>query len=392
MTSRPRFPSPFAAASRCVTLALAAAGLAGSTAALAQGAPVGEEPSDASPDGPPPSPDGGDVPATPAPVAPSPTPTGTDFDDEMFEEIVVYGDLFARWDDTRWFIETEIGLPFPMMLQREQNDEIRANAMQIRAILRCNKTAQLRRKRFEVDCVLEDVGLQAVPFRNDRSKRKLETGQKVLDEIDAKLTDASLQLQVADDGRVTNIDLEGVSKSNSRVSAIQETLRQIMSRVVVGFDMKLRKGNQLHEGKWPEYNSNLMTMPVPPSITGVSGSSMLMHYLNRYQGHILVQSIGKGVVGMPIPDPREGEKMVNYKTNFIGVSIFDFEEGYMIERVWALTGDASASALFQNGSYHHAGRITMLGEKDAPDVGPTRLVQAQGETTRGLEYWVPIEN
>ncbi len=329
---------------------------------------------------------------SPAPQPAAPAPSITDgYDEDLFEEIVVYGDLFARWDDTRWLVETEIGLPYPMMLQREQNEEIRANAMQIRAILRCNKTAKLRRKRWEVDCVLEDVALQAVPFRNDRSKRKLEVGQKVLEELDAKLTDASMQLQVADDGRVTNVDLEGVDKSNARISDIQETLRQIMSRVVVGFDMKLRKGNQLHEGKWTEYNSNLMTMPVPPSITGVSGTSMVMHYLNQYKGHVLVQSIGKGVIAMPIPDPREGEKMINYKTDLIGVSIFDFEEGYMIERVWALRGDATASALFQNGTYHHAGRITMLGEKDAPDLGPTRLVQAQGETTRDLEFWVPIE-
>ena len=94
---------------------------------------------------------------------------------------------------------------------------------------------------------------------------------------------------------------------------------------------------------------------------------------------------------MPIPDPREGEKMINYKTNLIGVSIFDAEEGYMLERVWALTGDASASALFQNGTYHHAGRITMLGENDAPDCGPTGLVNGMGEDTPGLGTWVPIE-
>jgi hypothetical protein len=332
------------------------------------------------------------APAAPAPVSPAPAaPSAVDVDEDLFEEVVVYGDLFARWDDTRWFVQTEIGLPFPMLLQRDEDVGIRANAMQVRAVIRCNKQSELGRKRMEVDCVLEDIGLQVVPFRNDRSARALASGQSVLDEIDAKLTDASLQLQVSNDGRVTNVDLEGVPKTNRRIANIQETLRQVMSRVVVGFDMKLRKGNQLYEGKWMEYNSNLMTMPVPPDITGVSGSSMLVHYLNKYKGHVLVQTIGKGVVAMPIPDPREGEKMINYKTDLIGVSIFDAEEGFMIERVWALSGDASASALFQNGIYQHAGRINMLGEKEAPDCGPTRLVQAPGESTRGMETWVSIE-
>ena len=27
------------------------------------------------------------------------------------DEVTVFGDLFARWDDTRWFIATEVILP-----------------------------------------------------------------------------------------------------------------------------------------------------------------------------------------------------------------------------------------------------------------------------------------
>ena len=319
-------------------------------------------------------------------------------EDELFEEITVYGDLFARWDDTRWFVETELALPLPFTLKKDQNFEIRATAMQVRAVIRCNKTAQLRKKRWEVDCELEDIGMQVVPWRNDRSQKKLNDGLLVLQEVDAKLTGAALQLQVADDGRVTNVDLEGVPKTNRRVASMHETLRQVMSRVIVGFDMKLRKFNQLHEGKWVEYNTALMSMPVPPPLTGVGGSSMVVHYLNKYQGQVLVQSIGKGGVNIPLPTDVQTstrrsaeERQLNFITELIGVSIFDAEEGYMTERVWSLTGKGTASSFFNAGTYNHAGRIRMLGEKDAPSVGPTRLVSGPTETVRNLERWTPIE-
>ena len=39
-------------------------------------------------------------------------------DEEVAEEIVVWGDLFARWDDTRWMITTEVVLPYAMTLAR----------------------------------------------------------------------------------------------------------------------------------------------------------------------------------------------------------------------------------------------------------------------------------
>ena len=39
--------------------------------------------------------------------------------------------------------------------------------------------------------------------------------------------------------------------------------RHADERDVVGFDLKLRKFNQLNEGKWQEYNTKLMSIPLP---------------------------------------------------------------------------------------------------------------------------------
>lgn len=310
------------------------------------------------------------------------------------EEIVVWGDLFARWDDTRWMIQTEVAMPYWVWLAKDENLSFKSDAFQIRTILACSKEWKLGRHRYEVDCQLEDFGIQsAVDEAKNLKEADVERAQKVLDEIDAKLTGAKLQLQVVDDGRVVGVDLEGVPKNNRRQSVIHETLRQVMSRVILGFDMKLRKFNQLHEGKWVEYNPALMSMPppmvepsgggVPKQVGGASqGSSMMVHYLNKYKGHVLVQSIGRGLIVWD---------SVNYNTDYIGVSIYDPDGGYMTERVWALDGMSTASSFFSTGNYWHAGRIQILGEDDRPDVGPTQVISTRGSSAPGLPPWVPIE-
>lgn len=378
-------------------------------------------------------------PDTTAAPAPQPTPPASGGGDTPWvssqtNEIVVWGDLFARWDDTRWRIDTEIEIPFPVLLAKENNLQFFTTAYQVRTVIACSKTWKLGKKHFEVDCVLEDVALQAT-IAQRYSERAIKNAGVVLDELDAMLTGVDLQLQVADDGRVTNISLEGLQKDNDREQMIHETLRQVLSRVVVGFDMKLQKMNQLNEGKWIEYHSALMSMPLPSGSTATRASSTLIHYLNRYKGHILVQSIGKGMIEAPAlggqrldnsagmvaasqqapsaaaqpsgisaggsgSTPDDGDDSASngfsypgytYDTDLIGVSIFDQDEGFMTERVWALEGKPTASAGLNTRRYWHAGRITMLGETEKPDLGPTAVVSPRGAGVPGVIPWQSIE-
>jgi hypothetical protein len=181
-----------------------------------------------------------------------------------------------------------------------------------------------------------------------------------------------------------NLALDGVPKDNSREDVIHETLRQVLSRAVVGFNLKMQKYNQLHEGKWAEYNSTVMSMPLPPDVAGSAGSNMLVHHLNRYKGHVIVQSIGKGMTSVE----RSGT-MVNFTTDFIGVSTFDDDEGFMTERVWALHGTNTASSFFDQGEYFNAGKITMLGADDRPDCGASRPVNGRSQSYPFMPVWVP---
>jgi hypothetical protein len=308
-------------------------------------------------------------------------PTGEPAD----TEIIVYGDLFARWDQTRWHVRTEMVLPYEMRLHAGANHEFDTPGLQVDSVLSCDKDVQLGRHRWQVDCRLEDIAVRAsVVEKQDQTENRREVATAVLEEIDRRLTGSRLQLQVDDKGQVVGIDLEGLGDAGGRLEVITETLASILSRVTAGFDMRLRPGNQLHEGKWHETDVQLMSMPLPPSCTRSAGSNMVVHYLNRFRGNTIVQSIGKGLIDAECMGSK-------FDTNLIGVSAFDVDEGYMTERVWAIQGESTAGTFFATRNYWNAGRIAMLGKSGRPDLGSSHLMAPRGEHVEGLADWVPVD-
>lgn len=304
------------------------------------------------------------------------------------DEVVVYGDLFARWNGTRWFIATEVQLPGLAMWRADQNYEMRVGAYQVRGILACDKEWKLSGRKYEVRCRIEDVGIQAAVNEG----KNYAHAQTILDEFDAKLSGASVQLQVKDNGRVTNIDLEDMpNPRNQRERQNAETLRQLLSRLVVGFDMKLRKANFLSTGQWVEYRSALLSMP-SPTLTPASG--LIVHQLNGYNGHTIVQTKGEGQL-MIAGDNGNGADDVTFKADLTGVSVYDDDEGFMTERVWSMTANRTAGSWdnWEAGQvgYAHSGVLRMLGEKEQPPVGPTREVRLPQQSQRlGVPLWEPV--
>ncbi|MFT5460038.1 MAG: hypothetical protein ACI9K2_006553 [Myxococcota bacterium] len=213
------------------------------------------------------------------------------------EEVIVIGDPFARWDGTRWYVATEIITPLGLQLQRDENDQFWSHAFQLRSVFACEKDYKLGAKRFEVHCTIEDIGIQAHSRQRTVKEAQRAQVQRVLDELDAKLTGVDIQLQVKDDGSVSNVDIEGLSRSNRREGLIAETLRQLVARMALGFHMRIPDGAE-KAGKWAEYKSALMSMP---SIQSSNANSTVMHFVNPYKGQRLVQTVGEGMVSVPIP-------------------------------------------------------------------------------------------
>jgi hypothetical protein len=301
--------------------------------------------------------------------------------EEAAETMIVVSDRFKRWDGTRWFIKTEVFLPIPLLLLADENLEFSSGAFQVRTILACEKDWRLSRRRYEVSCSIEDFGLRAtaVGAANDSPERRARI-QSVLDELDRKLSQAKVQLQVTDDGRVVDIDLEGVLSNNRRTTQMHETLRLLLSRVAVGFDMKLDFSRFGPGSKWVEYTSGLMTLPVQNQAS--QGTSILIHRLQMIDGHAVVESRGKGNVAV---------SEANWMTELAGVSVYDGKSAYMRERVWTLRGDPTASNWLGNALYAHAGRIIQLRSDQRPSVGPTLQVSLPGQQLDGIEPWTPLE-
>ncbi len=79
-------------------------------------------------------------------------PAHAQADESEVEEIVVWGDLFARWDETRWMITTEMATPFEMTFFKDENLEFQTSLLQLRAILSCSKDWKLTKRRYEIGC------------------------------------------------------------------------------------------------------------------------------------------------------------------------------------------------------------------------------------------------
>ena len=293
------------------------------------------------------------------------------------QEIVVWGDRFARWDDTRWYIETDVIQPWATVLARDVNYEFQTQEFRIRAIFACEKQHHLSRRRQEVACTIEDIGMIANVADRSPTDKRLARAQLVLDEVDAKLTRAAMQLRVTDDGQVKGIDIEGIPTRNRRQNRMQQTLTQLMSRLIVGYDLELQDDNQLHEGVWVEYNTGLLLLQ-----TQAVGSNYVKHYLNKFDDQIIVQSIGRGV------SSTTGTRFdARFDVHLDGVSIFDGDEGFLTERVWAIKGTSTPSGSFNTLEYVHHGQVRMLGDRDRPDCGRSQIVNGRGQFHPSLPSW-----
>jgi hypothetical protein len=123
------------------------------------------------------------------------------------------------------------------------------------------------------------------------------------------------------------------------------------------------------------------------------GSSFVIHQIDRFKGHLVVQSEGKGLVTDGSLADEGGNQ---YAVVLNGVSIYSPNTGIMTERVYALRGETTASSDLADGwggsMYFHSGRVRMLNETEKVPCGTTRPVLPPGATAiDGLSVWQVME-
>jgi hypothetical protein len=291
-------------------------------------------------------------------------------------------------------VETELRFAEPFRLLADNNLESRLTNLQVRVVLDCDRDVVLGPKREEVRCTIEDISLVAMTSRPGSDDLR------VLQEADAAMTGAQLQLQVTANGGVPNVGLEGFTPQNERDRRREEQYRQLLSRIILPFHLGLPPA--IADGvTWYEYNSRLMTMP---SATGAAGSTELAHFMDVFEGKLLVQTIGEGLVspeggweglgtdagtGMAVGVTRPVDM---YEIELHGVAIFDIDTGIMSERIWAFGGGLTASSpnLLRALKYGHRGHLKLLGSTDGPDLGPTVMARATPDAKGEGPVWEPL--
>jgi hypothetical protein len=182
-------------------------------------------------------------------------PALADQGDDDALEVVVTADPYARWEHTRWRIDTQVALPYPVPLYAAVNHEVQVVAYDLSLVLACDLGEPVTRRSREVDCVIEDAAVRASPWLRDPP-----AGQAVLDETDRRLTGLDIRLQVTEEGEIATIGLHGEPEGNRRTGIQYENLRQLVSRAFVGFHMQVPPRFVIGKD-WYERNSRLFSLP-----------------------------------------------------------------------------------------------------------------------------------
>lgn len=313
---------------------------------------------------------------------------------EAAEEIVVWGDTLLRWE-RRWYVQTELSTPGGLRLLSEKNREVTAATLQVRAVLSCNRDFPMGPQLEEVGCVIEDVGLIVLPARGSND------GQQVVEETDATLTGATIQLQVSVAGTVPYVDIEGIPAHDERTRQRAEQLRLLAARLMLPFHLKLPETAR-NGAQWPEEASRLMSMP---SDTGSGGGSRVVHRMDLVGDNFIVQSIGEGniaqTVGAEVMFERykdvmdvQGLPVDNWAMTLTSVGVIERATGILRERVWAVHGSLTGSSpqAISGAPYVHLGRFRVLDEVEHPDVGKSYVASMKAPIRPGdPPQWVAME-
>lgn len=295
-----------------------------------------------------------------------------------------------------WWIRTEIALPQTVWFAGERNVQARVVGLQLTGLYRCSPAEHVRGQVHEWTCIIEDFGIVAAAMKRDTDDLA-----EVLELWDKALTGAEVELRLHADGRVVGLDLEGVSKRNPREAGMQETMRLMLLRSFAGLDLQLR-ARELEVGEaWAQFESQLF---LAPSASGTIGSSQTAHRIQEIDGgRVVIDSMGKGTIspgmwGAPgtsgVRDHAKSRESVMdidyYDTLLESVTVFDADQGVMVERVWTATAHPTAGSRAAEGRaglpYTQRGQLrTVLEGAPRPSVGPTAVVLPDGTLPSSLQ-------
>ncbi len=330
---------------------------------------------------------------------PDAPPEDSDVTADITDTVIVWARPFARFDDTRWHVRSEVVTPIHVLLGT-QKTPLRARAWQLEAVIACTMADDRGRLR-EADCRIEDAAVRVhMPGRtNHRFEAAVEATRE-------RLVDARIQLQVNDRGAVPNLDLEDIDTRNIIERQLVVGARTLVGQISSAFHLNIPKGQSGIGENWVTFREPLMGLASPRA--GLS-SVQVANRIDPLDGHFVWQALGKAVSTGPTPHPKAGlpcfgdcpqpnypeydfENEYTYRLDYSSVAILDLGRGYPTERVWSVHGNPTASSpgTLRVGTYWSAGTMRQIEPDDTVDLGGTGLIGPPGQVSETHPTWVSV--
>jgi hypothetical protein len=262
----------------------------------------------------------------------------------------------------RWLIETDLVLPQVITLTADRNTTIRAHTLQTKLVMACS-AGEPQRQGHELACTIDDVALGGVTFKAERGRM-----QRVLEEMDHKLTGAAVRIHFTDDGRVRALGLDLNSAQpeiNRRVNRMGELQRLVLMRAMAG--LELQRPETIGDEPWVQTRTVAFDLP---ALRGSWGGAQLVHRASPLaDGGQVVQTIGRGSAV-----PSSDTVLPNLYTG-THESVAVLEGDLVVERKWSTITRPTPSSLVAQGftglPYVQRGSLRKLGDDEQVDLGPT---------------------
>jgi hypothetical protein len=239
------------------------------------------------------------------------------------------------------------------------NTDVRISSVHLDINTNCSAVTAIGKRGWELLCTFDDFAISAGAIASEKGRLP-----PILDEIDADMAEASMQVVLLNDGRLRSVDLEGVVKRNARTNARHEVLRLLLARAFSALDLQLPDKGADKGKAWRQQTPRIVEFP---SSKGSLGMVEVDSYVKESAGNkITIESSGRGTIGGgEVVAVGDGDRPKNmYQMTVRSVTSFNVGRGEILDREYLVHGIPTASSVASEAGegphYVQAVRLTIV--------------------------------
>jgi hypothetical protein len=270
-------------------------------------------------------------------------------------------------EERRFYARSQLVLSEMFEMNALNNTDSVVGKVELELLLRCKLDVAIGKTAFAIRCEIDDVALRAEPWTTSRGR----TAEVIPEWVSVLKDQAWIQIEQGRNGRIRSVDLEGTEKRISRMQAISENMRLLVSRAIAPFDVMLpKKGDDMGAGAWAQTESLVFALP---STVGTYGAPMIIHQVQRAEegGKAIWLSHGEGTISSGEQMGENARTTVAVKMD--GSVVFDTARGLILESQYIAEGQVTSSSVRAESAaavYTQASLVQYLdGDRPAPKFG-----------------------